>query len=365
VTDSASRTAFDAPRADNVRSVHAALSEAFERAAAQHPSLIHESHYLIAGRRVKIRLVGRRLSRLLIRALSHLGAEPWSERPDLLIEAWDEEETGVLSPGSRTIREPGAPGSTSASEDGRYVVFEQARTMSVLDRSRQHIIGWVSAADELSQYELGRPWHSELLLWQRDRGLQPVHAGFIARNGAGILLGGPGGAGKSTTALSCMRQGWSYLADDYVALEKRPTGGFVGYGIYSSAHVEPDHLQRFPSLLPGAIPGRLAREDKSLLLLADVAGASLAGSAEVRLIALPRVANTAETAFRPATKVEALLRLAPSSLLLLPYAGLGHSGFQAIAALVEALPVYWLELGRDLDQLPRAVGELLEATQGA
>jgi hypothetical protein len=343
-----------------VEETYHALRGAVRRAADTHPDLVHESSYVIAKRVVTVRLVGHRLGRMLTRALAHLGVGERLTGPDLLIEAWDEEETGVTSPGCRAHSDESTPGSTAASEDGRYVVFAQARTKSVLDRSGQHLVGWVAAAAQLTQYELGRPWHSELLLWQRDRGLLPVHAGLIERDGHGVLLGGPGGSGKSTTSLTCMRQGWHYLADDYVAVERGPEGSFTGHGLYCSAHLEPEHLRRFPALMPGAIPGRLAREDKSLVLLSDVEGTRLGRRAEIRLLALPRVADTPESSFRPASKVEALLRLAPSSLLLLPYAGLGHSGFQALSELVEEIPTYWLDLGRDLAQLPLAVAALLD-----
>ena len=78
------------------------------------------------------------------------------------------------------------------------------------------------------------------------------------------------------------------------------------------------------------------------------------------MLALPRVVDSATTSFRPATRAEALLRLAPSSLILLPYQGAGHNGFAALVALVEQVPCFWLELGRDFAQLPIAVGEMFE-----
>lgn len=343
----------------------AELIGGFQRAAARHPDLIHQSCYTIAGRTVTLRLVGHRIGAVLPRALAHLATPTIEATPDLLIEAWDEAETGVGTPVTRARDDHSAPGTTTASADGRYVVFEQAATKSVLDRTGQHIVTWVAAAERLTQYELGRPWHSELLLWQRDRGLIPVHAGFIERDGDGILLGGPGGSGKSTTALVCMRAGWSYLADDYVGIEPGPAGGYTGHGIYCSAHLEPENLDRFPEFVPGAIHGKLTREDKSLVLLSGVAGSTLAGRAEIRVLALPRVTDQPKTTFRPAGKAEALLRLAPSSLLLLPFAGLGQSGFGTLAALVEQVPTWWLELGRDRDQLPGAVADLLERARAA
>lgn len=40
------------------------------------------------------------------------------------------------------------------------------------------------------------------------------HAACVARNGAGILLFGDSGTGKSTLAYACARAGWTYIADD-------------------------------------------------------------------------------------------------------------------------------------------------------
>jgi hypothetical protein len=41
-----------------------------------------------------------------------------------------------------------------------------------------------------------------------------VHAASVARDGAGVLLHGNSGTGKSTLAYACARQGWTYISDD-------------------------------------------------------------------------------------------------------------------------------------------------------
>jgi hypothetical protein len=42
----------------------------------------------------------------------------------------------------------------------------------------------------------------------------PIHAACIARRGAGILLFGPSGMGKSTLSYACARAGWTFVSDD-------------------------------------------------------------------------------------------------------------------------------------------------------
>ncbi len=46
----------------------------------------------------------------------------------------------------------------------------------------------------------------------------PMHAACIARRGAGILLFGPSGMGKSTLSYACARSGWTFISDDCTSL---------------------------------------------------------------------------------------------------------------------------------------------------
>jgi hypothetical protein len=309
--------------------------------------------------------VGDRLAATVPRALAHLQTKDRPVQPDeLTIELWDERATGIGCEGCVIGDDLEVPGNTDVSPRGRYVTVTRAQTRTCFDRIGQRMVGWIGDVDRLTQYEIGRPLHSELLLWHRDRGLQALHAGLVGKEGDAVLLGGPGGSGKSTTALTCLMAGLAYLADDYVALGHEGERGVVGHSVYCSTHVEPKHLERFPALRPHAIPGRLAREDKSLVLLSDLPWAVLPPSARIRALAFPRVVDAPRTTFRPASRAQALMRLAPSSLMLLPFPGLLGPRFEQLASLVQELPVFWLDLGRDLEQIPSVIGALLDEVAG-
>ena len=75
-------------------------------------------------------------------------------------------------------------------------------------------------------------------------------------------------------------------------------------------------------------------------------------------VALPKVVDAPTSRIRAATPGETLLRLAPSSLVLLPHAGLG-GGFETMADLIRCVPTFWLELGRDLASRPERIDEIL------
>lgn len=339
------------------------LASGFDRARTAGP--LATATYRMAGRPVQVRVVGQRLAAAIQRPLSHLRMPEGPDRPALLIDLWDEAETGIGGEGWAAGPDPQAPGSVTVYEGARHVLHVTPQARNVMDRAEGRLVGWVASADRLTQYELGRPLHSELLMWHRDRGVQAVHAGLVSDGQGGVLFGGPGGSGKTTTALTSLRGGLAYLADDYVGLERRPDGLWTGHSLYCSAHLTPSHLQRFPDLVPRAIPGRLEREDKSLVLLGELYPEGFAPSTTIRAVALPRVAGTPHTSLRPASKIEVLRQLAPSSLFQLPYGVSGRRSFDTMVALVESVPTWWIDLGTELDEIPGAIRQILATGAGA
>lgn len=344
------------------------LRYTFETGLEEHESSSFEGAYRLAGRLVRMRVLGEELARRAHRPIAHLAVprplDPdgsWTERPELTIDLWDESAVGLACAGCVAHRDLTIQARVTASHEGRFVGEERAQVVTAFDRAAGRIVGWVGDSRRLTRYETGRPLHSQLLLWHRDRAVQAVHSGLVARNGKGVLFGGPGGSGKSTVSLTCLEAGLDYLADDYVGLEPDGRGGYRGYSLYSSTAVDPSHMRRcFPDLVQHEIPGELPHEDKSLVLLSELFPGQLPAVANVRAIALPRVADRVDTAIRPASTFDALLRLAPSSLMALPHSNSGAVGLDVLTDFVSSVPTFWLELGRDLPQIPDAVCKILE-----
>jgi hypothetical protein len=199
-----------------------------------------------------------------------------------------------------------------------------------------------------------------LLEWHNDRGIQIIHGGLIARKRRGVLLVGKSGSGKSTTTLACVCDGFNYLSEDYVGLERSPEGSFIGHSLYNSVFLKSDHLTRFRRLLPYAVKGRPPQEEKSVVILSQVFPERLERAVPIHAVLIPRLAGASQPRIYPAPKGQALLSLGPSSLLQIP--SRGARGFEKLAQLIERVPCYWLDLGGELEAIPRCIDGFIEST---
>jgi hypothetical protein len=324
----------------------AALKAGFARATRAHPAGLTESSFLLAGQPLRVRVAGHGLAERVVRPLAHLAAAT-PPGLGLRIDLWDAEETGMPSP-LRPVSEE----AVTSSSDGRFMAYRRPGCALALDRADQHLVGFQQSCARLRLDERARPLTLPLTVWCSDRGVSLIHAGLVAQNGHGVLLGGSSEAGKSTTALACAGAGFDFLGDDCVALSVSAQGELEGHSLYGSTTIETGHLAAFGPLPAAAADGEAPEGEKSLIFLDRVAR-----TAPIRVLALPRVVSSRNSGFRPATKVEALMELAPSSLIR--RAVDPRASLRRMARLVDRVPVFWLELDPELASIPRRVERML------
>lgn len=258
----------------------------------------------------------------------------------------------------------GAPAEVSAIQFGDYCVSGDARVvghrsedwLAMYDRAQRHLIAFAPSAG-LSFLARARPLKELLLLWYADSGYQPIHASMVSTGtGDGVLISGPTGSGKSTTALACVRAGFRFVADDCVALG-RVDKELVGFSIYASCLVRPEMFD-----------GRLASDEpnddvkgRALLYATDAFPDQTCSEAPVRALLIPRIVDAAESAVRPLAKREALRDLFPSALTVDPAGASRVEAFVTLADVLQNTACYRLELGRDLSRVPRAIADALQA----
>jgi hypothetical protein len=336
-----------------------AMSQAFERAIEANAGGVCESEYQFAGQRVVVRVVGRQLWKCLDLPIGHLRSINGASRPPRLhVDLWDQSETGVSCPARKTGAWEPLDEGFLRSCDGKVIGYRLPHSDVILDRVARRIVGWISSAQNLSLYEQGRPLHVPLTVWHNDHGVPVIHAGLVGRSDHGVVLAGAGGSGKSATALACLLAGYDYLSDDLTGLEQLGEGSFVGHSLYGSSFVDAGHLERFPLFRGTAVKGKYPHEEKLLVLLSEFFPTSLKASCQIKAVVLPRVAGCSRSRFYRVSKGEALLALAPSSLITGQISS-GAKGFHVLTQLVDTVPSYRLELGVSVEEIPACMNELI------
>ncbi|MGA2009560.1 MAG: hypothetical protein ABSH51_03345 [Solirubrobacteraceae bacterium] len=316
-------------------------------ARAGGPSAVRD--WSIAGERVRVTVVGDALAGRLLPALEHLVADPGP--PDVELIAWTDTchagppvelpwSAGHLGPrgGVHGLLEP--PVASSAAFDGSSLVL--------WDAERRIASSWWRDAGALRTWDPGAPLRIALHFALRRENRMLVHAACVGAAGAGVLLAGRSGSGKSTTTAACLAAGLQAVGDDYAVLDtsaREPRA----HSIYRTVRVTPALARR-----TGA-----AEDDgrRTQLIGVDVPG-TMAQSLRIVAVLVPRVVDARRSKLAAITPARALRAVLPSTLLQAPREP--HQDIRAVADLVASVPCFELMLGAD-----RGVAPIVEAVSAA
>lgn len=276
---------------------------------------------------------------------------------DLFI--WNDAVDRVALPDSPVLRRELAPedGLGGYSDTESHAFFQPAAgVLSILDAPRRRAHWWLRDAAMTPYFERAAPCKHVLQWWMATRGGALLHSAAIAdgvgAQARGILISGPSGSGKSSTALACLDAGLGFTSDDYVIVDgAAPPRVHLAY---STAKVLRGDLGRFRG--HAAHFRNLAEQDEKPMMFVDqFARAAICASFAPVAIVLPHVAHARRTTFAPIGAAEMLRALAPSSVLLFPLAG--ARALSRMAALCSRLPC----LRADLADEPRDVAAAIAA----
>ena len=166
-----------------------------------------------------------------------------------------------------------------------------------------------------------------------------MHGAAVAEQGAGVVLAGLSGSGKSTTALTCVLAGMDFLGDDACLVD--PSARTVS-SIYGRAKLEPDarrRLDRGPGLSRiGAIePG----DDFATALLTPT---TVVRQATLRAVLLLNTKSARSSQLSASLPAHTALELLMATVRAENH-GLTPEVIAALAAVIDAAPVRTLTLG--------------------
>ena len=263
----------------------------------------------------------------------------------LTINVWDEASTGAPVPELPDDGHRAHPARSIVSTSRAASSSSERRLFEGYDRDRGEAWFAVGAPAALTHGERGAPFRLVFHWMGSPRGRVLAHAGAVGLEGAGVLLVGPGGVGKSSTSLACAEAGFDYAADDYCLVSAEPSP--TAFWHLRDGKVKPVDLPLYPGLRDTS--GSLYHEtdDKVLLLVSRAEHGRIVARARG---ARDRGAGTRRRDGRSTTmsrtsSSRALQALAPSTVGQL--AGGAAVTLRTLAALTRAVPCYELTLGSD------------------
>jgi hypothetical protein len=307
---------------------------------------------------VRLEFAGRAMSDAVLPALGPVAVQT-DAPPALTVELWDSASAGIPAPPVDWDRGAAAPlGALRGHNDGatRTLVDPVSRTITVADLDRRQAVLYSPAANSIPSWWRAMPMRF-LLGWavsRPDRHL--VHAGAVGAGDRGVLLGGAGGAGKSTTAVTCLESGMRFVGDDYTVLSAGQAPR--AHAVYGTAKLDRRSLEQFPSLARTADQQPL-EDAKAVIDLHAHRRDGLADSVSVHGVVIPRVDPSGVTRIWPMPAAHALRELAPSTIFQEPDGRV--DAFRVIADVVRRVPSYGLSMGRDSSKAPSLIRSVVEA----
>jgi hypothetical protein len=315
------------------------------------------SYYRIGGRTVCLSFAGNALVPHITPALRHLQTSE-TKTPDLTLCLWDSRSTGTAMPPPPWKRDRytyrgdvWGYNSERIKTAFHWIEF----SLNMLDLETDTGLFWVEHTGSLPFWVDASPLRTLLHWWLEKNGFQLVHAAAVGTSEGAVLITGEGGVGKSTTALSCLKSGMSYLGDDFVVVGAKPEPSV--YSLYSSAKLNADHLDNFPEFRRFVSNSEDLKNEKAVMFLCPEFRDLLVEAMPLKAIVVPRITRGRESRIAEASPEEILRAASFTTMTLLP--GAGVKTYEYLRQLSASVPSYRVELGSDLERIPEAISDVI------
>ena len=228
--------------------------------------------------------------------------------------------------------------------------------LSMFDAEARTGVFWVSSLARVHWWERAEPLRASLHWALNGEGRNLVHAAAVGDESGVVLIAGKGGAGKTTTTIASVLDGMQFVGDNYVLASFEPEP--VVHGIYHNVKLRPGTLELLPELASAVntLDVDVEGGEKYIVDVGRWRPDQVVSGVPVRALVVPEVVGSGETRVEPASGIEALLALAPTTIYQLPHNG-GALG--AMADLARTVPTFNLKLGGDVHGGPAAIRDLL------
>jgi hypothetical protein len=192
----------------------------------------------------------------------------------------------------------------------------------------------------------------------KGKGYFLAHCSGVEKRGQGIIFPGFSGAGKTTSCVALIRQGYGFLGDDRPILRYNKSGGLELLSFPEPIDVTDYTIQLFPELKNY----RLFLDNRNLRKQSFNAEELYPGSTRAscvpKLILFPEISAIKKSFLEVFPKSEALKTFLPHSLLAFDKE-IARKHFDIIFDLIQSTDCYKVKLGADIQNLPGLVESVL------
>jgi len=209
---------------------------------------------------------------------------------------------------------------------------------------------------DLPPWDVGAPCRILLNFAALSRGRSLVHAATLSMMDEGVLIVGPGGAGKSGTTLAGISTGLNSAGDDWVLIcPTRPPTAFRAYNTFKQ---DRNHLARIDGLAGAMAHMNPNRRNKLEFDPEDFFPGCLVERMRLHAILAPQVAYEPRTRLARVDPQCVFQQLAPSLWIQSPERPV--SSFRFAAWLTRSLPTYNVFLSDEPSEIGHTIGRFIE-----
>jgi len=308
--------------------------------------------YQVATKKVSIYFYGQDVFDILSQAFGHHKIIP-NDDYDIIIHAWDSRYNNkyMIPPWD----EPGFNKDYKIEDEnflGVYLGGEES--LNFYDKEKRIGYFYTNDVRQLPDWIYGAPFRTILHWFFNESDIHLIHGAVIGQHNKSILLTARSGSGKSTTALSCILSGMDYLSDDYIAIQQNSS--VEAHSLYQSAKITRDGVNRFPEFNQIIRNKNFQENEKAVLFLSDIFPSQVVSHSSIVAIFIPRIVPD-KTRLSKANKIEAMLAIAPTTMLQLPLAETNK--LKIFKSILNNIPCYFLDVGPDIRNTPNIIKDFL------
>lgn len=173
-----------------------------------------------------------------------------------------------------------------------------------------------------------------------------VHSAAVGIDNKGVLICAMGGRGKTTLAVSCLLDGFQYVADDYLVLNKN-NGDLSAYPIYSMIALTPQICKQMPNLKTEFICNNY--NNTKYLLNVSFYDNKLARGLPLKAIVFPNIKDIQEPTIEKTDRNRAITQMVYSTASQMGTDD-DKTYMKLLISLIKDLNFYQINLSRNLDK---------------